>query len=91
MTLLKLLKAYEEVLQREGLSPNDDVHLYSFLLQLSLGSESDWWVRFEKQCDLNARYGCTGSCLDFDFDKHSALPLEVNRIRIQASFGVPVI
>ena len=47
VTLLKLLTAYEAVLEREGLSATNDIRLYSFLLQLSLGSESDWSTRFE--------------------------------------------
>lgn len=56
VTLLKLLRAYEAVLLREGLSPADDVHLYSFLLQLALGTQPDWQTRFELQAQENAQY-----------------------------------
>lgn len=48
VTLLKLLTAYEAVLKQEGLSTSDDVRLYSFLLQLSLGNEPNWQKRFER-------------------------------------------
>lgn len=57
VTLLKLLTAYEAILRREGLSTADDVRLYSFLLQLSLGNEPDWGKRFERLRQLQTRQG----------------------------------
>ena len=37
-----MLKFYEATLRREGLSPEEDTHLYRFLLQLSLDPNPDW-------------------------------------------------
>ena len=83
VTLLKLLKVYEVVLQREGMSATNDIHLYNFLLQLSLGTEPDWWMRFERLAELNARYGCAcrrcKACVTVETE-HIQVPMQYDRL-----------
>ena len=45
VTLLKLLRAYDEVLTARGLDAEADTHYYRLLLQLSLDPSPDWWER----------------------------------------------
>ena len=48
VTLLKLLKAYEEVLHIRGIDAESDTHYYRLLLQLSLDSSPDWWSKLHR-------------------------------------------
>ena len=56
VTLLKLLQAYEAVLKKHNISPNEDTYYYRLLLKLSLEPSPDWWGKFYRECELNARY-----------------------------------
>ena len=48
VTLLKLLRAYDEVLTARGLDAEADTHYYRLLLQLSLDPSPDWWERLRR-------------------------------------------
>ncbi|GAQ80632.1 hypothetical protein KFL_000580260 [Klebsormidium nitens] len=53
MSLMLVLQAYEEVLQRHGMDPREDTFFYRCLLKLSLYSSPDWWARFKAECARN--------------------------------------
>ena len=55
ITLLKLLKAYEEVLLLRGIDAESDTHYYRLLLQLSLDSSPDWWGKLHHHAAQWAR------------------------------------
>lgn len=55
ITLVKLLKAYEAVLPRHSIVPEEDIYYYRILLKLSLDPNPDWWAKFSKECLINAR------------------------------------
>ena len=55
VTLLKLLKAYEEVLLLRGIDAESDTHYYRLLLQLSLDSSPDWWGKLHRHAAQWAR------------------------------------
>lgn len=56
MTLQVVLKAYEAVLPKYGVSPDHDTYYYRLLLKLSLDSHPDWWGK------LNREALATGRC-----------------------------
>lgn len=45
----RLLRAYEAVLPRHGVRPQDDIYYYRFLLKLSLDPDPDWWAKFDRE------------------------------------------
>ncbi len=53
MSLLHVLRAYEDTLQQRGISPDDDTYYYRFLLKLSLDGNNDWFKNFEAEKRLN--------------------------------------
>ena len=55
VTLLKLLRAYEAVLKKHNISAHEDTYYYRLLLKLSLEPSPDWWGKFYRECELNAR------------------------------------
>ncbi len=55
LTLPKLLKAYEVVLPRHSIAPQEDIHYYRLLLKLSLEPGTDWWAKFEHERKATAR------------------------------------
>ena len=56
LTLLKLLQAYEAVLKKHNISASEDTYYYRLLLKLSLEPSPDWWGKFYRECEQNARY-----------------------------------
>ena len=55
VTLVRMLKAYEEVLARRGILASEDSHYYRLLLGLSLVPGPDWWSKFQSFCARNER------------------------------------
>ena len=55
LTLLKLLQAYEAVLKKHNISASEDTYYYRLLLKLSLEPSPDWWGKFHRECEQNAR------------------------------------
>lgn len=55
LTLLKLLQAYESVLKKHNISASEDTYYYRLLLKLSLEPSPDWWGKFHRECEQNAR------------------------------------
>lgn len=48
ITLVKVLHAYEIVLQEHGIVASEDVHYYRALLQLSLHPNPDWFAKLQQ-------------------------------------------
>ena len=52
--LLDVLRAYDTVLRRHGLSPSEDSLYYRCLLKLSQNhDEPDWWRRLDAEYQVN--------------------------------------
>ncbi|GAX75802.1 hypothetical protein CEUSTIGMA_g3245.t1 [Chlamydomonas eustigma] len=49
ITLQRLLKAYEVVLPKYQVKPQEDIYYYRFLLKLSLDPEPNWWAKFYRE------------------------------------------
>ena len=56
LNLLRLLKAYELVLRKHDVVPAEDTYFYRFLLKLSLDPDTDWWAKFNRECQRNAEW-----------------------------------
>lgn len=48
MQLKHVLNVYPEVLRAAGVPPEDDTHVYSKILQLTLDPSPSWWVRMDR-------------------------------------------
>ncbi|EFJ51807.1 hypothetical protein VOLCADRAFT_87353 [Volvox carteri f. nagariensis] len=57
VTLQSILQAYEHILPRHGIKPDEDTYYYRLILKLSLDPEPDWWVK------LNRETGTTGGAV----------------------------
>lgn len=55
LTLLKLLQAYAAVLRKHSINASEDTYYYRLLLKLSLEPSPDWWGKFHRECEQNAR------------------------------------
>lgn len=55
VTLQRVLRAYEAVLPRHGVRPEEDIYYYRLLLKLSLDGGGDWWARLDREAAANRR------------------------------------
>ncbi|KAJ4462726.1 hypothetical protein PAPYR_740 [Paratrimastix pyriformis] len=51
LSLKYILIAYEQVLVRYGIPYTQDNHIYRFLNKLDLIPETNWWKKFERECE----------------------------------------
>ncbi|KAG1659453.1 hypothetical protein FOA52_007923 [Chlamydomonas sp. UWO 241] len=49
VTLQRLLKAYERVLPKYQVLPEEDIYYYRFLLKLSLDPNPNWWAKLHRE------------------------------------------
>lgn len=63
VTLQTVLKAYEAVLPKYGISPDQDTFYYRLLLKLSLDGHPDWWQKLNREALVTGR--CAGEGLSW--------------------------
>ena len=57
MTLQAVLQAYEQILPRHGVKPDEDTHYYRLILKLSLDPALDWWAKLNREVLANGSTG----------------------------------